>query len=101
VKPTSRQSGRPKTIITQKTLKLNEKSKHKSWVFGVGLDTYWAQFEGLLDHLKKYQEQIKTNIEQFGVQVIDGGMVDNPMKAREVADLFRTSDIEILFLYVF
>ena len=69
-------------------------------LFGVGLDTYWAQFEGLLDNLKKYQEQIKTNIEQFGIQVIDGGMVDNPVKAREVADLFRTSDIEILFLYV-
>ena len=49
-------------------------------LFGVGLDTYWAQFEGLLGNLKKYQKQIKTNIEQFGIQVIDGGMVDNPVK---------------------
>ena len=72
----------------------------KVGLFGVGLDTYWAQFEGLLANLKGYQSQVKTNIEQFGVEVIDGGMVDNPAKAREVADLFRTSDIEILFLYV-
>ena len=72
----------------------------KVGLFGVGMDTYWAQFEGLLDNLKEYQGQIKTNIEQFGVHVIDGGMVDNPVKAREAADLFRTSDIEILFLYV-
>ena len=72
----------------------------KAGLFGVGLDTYWAQFDGLLDNLKKYQGQIKNQIEQFGVEVIDGGMVDNPVKARDAADLFRTSDIEVLFLYV-
>ncbi len=72
----------------------------KAGLFGVGLDTYWAQFDGLLDNLKKYQGQIKAQIEEFGVEVIDGGMVDNPVKAREAADLFRTSDIEVLFLYV-
>ena len=72
----------------------------KVGLFGVGLDTYWAQFDGLLDNLKKYQDQIKTRIEEFAVEVVDGGMVDNPEKAREAAYLFRTSDIEILFLYV-
>ena len=72
----------------------------KVGLFGVGLDTYWAQFDGLLDNLQKYQEQIKAQIEDFGVEVIDGGMVDNPVKACQAADLFRTSDIEILFLYV-
>ncbi len=72
----------------------------KVGLFGVGLDTYWAQFEGLLDNLKKYQQQIKSRIEDFEVEVIDGGMVDNPVKARDAATLFRTSDIEILFLYV-
>jgi L-arabinose isomerase len=72
----------------------------KAGLFGVGLDTYWAQFDELLDNLKKYQGQIKNQIEEFGVEVIDGGMVDNPVKAREAADLFRTSDIEVLFLYV-
>ena len=72
----------------------------KVGLFGVGLDTYWAQFEGLLGNLNKYQVGIKSKIEDFGVEVIDGGMVDNPVKAREVADLFRTSDIELLFLYV-
>jgi len=72
----------------------------KAGLFGVGLDTYWAQFDGLLNNLKKYQGQIKNQIEHFGVEVIDGGMVDNPVKAREAADLFRTSDIEVLFLYI-
>ncbi|NQU51407.1 MAG: L-fucose/L-arabinose isomerase family protein [Bacteroidetes bacterium] len=72
----------------------------KVGLFGIGLDTYWDQFEGLLDKLKGYQNQIKTNIEEFGVEVVDAGMVDNPVKAREAADLLKQSDVEIVFLYV-
>ena len=69
-------------------------------LFGIGLDTYWSQFDGLLDNLKTYQEQIKTKIEGFGAEVIDGGMVDNPVKAGEIAHLLKTNDVEIIFLYV-
>lgn len=72
----------------------------KVGLFGVGLDTYWPQFEGLLDNLKGYQLHVKTTIEQSGVEVIDGGMIDNPEKAQIAGDLFRKSDIEILFLYI-
>lgn len=72
----------------------------KVGLFGIGLDTYWVQFDGLLDHLKMYQEQIKTRIAGFGVEVVDAGMVDNPVKAREVADFLKGNDVEIVFLYV-
>ena len=72
----------------------------KVGLFGIGLDTYWGQFEGLLDNLKKYQDQIKTRISGFGVEVINAGMVDNPVKAREVADFLKSQDVEIVFLYV-
>jgi len=69
-------------------------------LFGIGLDTYWDQFDGLLGNLKKYQDQIRMRIAGFGVGVIDAGMVDNPVKAREVADFLKSQDIEIVFLYV-
>ena len=72
----------------------------KVGLFGIGLDTYWGQFDGLLDNLKKYQEQIRTRIAGFGVEVIDAGMVDNPVKAREIADYLKSQDVEIVFLYV-
>ncbi len=72
----------------------------KVGLFGIGLDTYWAQFDGLLDNLKAYQEQIKNRIESFGVEVADAGMVDNPVKAREAADFLKSQDVEIVFLYV-
>ncbi len=75
-------------------------SEIKVGLFGIGLDTYWAQFDGLLANLKKYQEQIKNKIAGFGVEVVDAGMVDNPVKAREAADFLKSQDVEIVFLYV-
>ncbi len=76
------------------------KSKLKVGLFGVGLDTYWGQFDGLLEKLQGYQEKIRKKIEGFGVEVVDAGMVDNPIKAREAGSLFKSSDVEIVFLYI-
>ena len=79
---------------------MENKDKIRIGLFGIGLDTYWNQFDGLLDNLKKYQSQIKEKIESFGVEVIDAGMVDNPEKAREAANLLKTADVEMVFLYI-
>lgn len=72
----------------------------KVGLFGIGLDTYWDQFDGLLENLQGYQKQIMEKIEDFGVDVINAGMVDNPVKAREAASLFHNSDVEIVFLFI-
>ena len=72
----------------------------KVGLFGIGLDTYWGQFDGLLDNLKGYQEQIRQKISSYGVEVIDAGMVDNPLKARAAGELLKSQDVEIVFLYV-
>jgi len=72
----------------------------KIGLFGIGLDTYWSQFDGLLGKLRGYQEQIKNRISGFGVEVADAGMVDNPVKAREAADFLKSQDVEMAFLYV-
>ncbi len=74
--------------------------KTKVGLFGIGLDTYWAQFDGLLNNLMSYQNQIKDKIGKFGVEVVDVGMIDNPVKAREAADFLKAKDVEIVFLYV-
>jgi L-arabinose isomerase len=72
----------------------------KVGLFGIGLDTYWPQFQGLLDNLKGYQKLIKDKISQFNAEVIDAGMVDNPLKAREATDYLKQNDVEIVFLYI-
>jgi L-arabinose isomerase len=74
--------------------------KIKVGLFGIGLDTYWSQFDGLLNNLKSYQERIKIRLASSSVEVIDAGMVDNPVKAREAADFLKSQDVEIVFLYV-
>ena len=72
----------------------------KIGLFGIGLDTYWDQFEGLLDRLKGYQNQIAGKMREFGADVIDAGLVDSPEKAKEASDFLKKSDVEIVFLYV-
>jgi L-arabinose isomerase len=75
--------------------------RYKIGLFGAGLDTYWNQFEGLLDSLVSCQNEIKTRIErEHPVQVIDAGMVDNPSKALAAASLFAKEEVEVVFLYV-
>ncbi|MEO6148662.1 MAG: arabinose isomerase, partial [Mucilaginibacter sp.] len=75
-------------------------SVFKVGLYGIGLDTYWPQFEGLHSRLLGYQQAIKQRMEQFDVTVVDAGLVDNPTKALAAADLLKTSDVELVFLFV-
>jgi len=77
-----------------------ENTTLKAGLFGIGLDTYWSQFEGLLPRLEGYQQTIKQGIESFGVTVIDAGMVDNPEKAQLAADFLKKEQVDIVFLFI-
>jgi L-arabinose isomerase len=72
----------------------------KAGLFGIGLDTYWPQFEGLLERLEGYQQQIADKVEGFGAEVVNVGLVDSPVVAREKAQVLKTEDVDILFLYI-
>jgi len=74
--------------------------KVKLGLFGVGLDTYWPQFPGLLERLRGYQARIAERLKGFGVELVDVGMVDNPDQAAAAASLFRREEVELIFLYV-
>ena len=69
-------------------------------LFGVGLDTYWAQFAGLKDRLVGYQGEIARGLEGLGVKVCDAGLVDNPDKARAAGDWLRQQNVEVIFLFI-
>jgi len=72
----------------------------KIGLFGIGLDTYWTQFEGLKDNLLGYQAQIRARLESFGSDVVDAGLVDHPDLSRSVGDQFRAANVEVLFLFI-
>lgn len=69
-------------------------------LFGVGLDTYWGQFDGLLARLDGYRRRIAEGMERPGVEVVDAGMVDEPSKAEGAARLFEEKGVELIFLYI-
>lgn len=76
-------------------------SNVKIGLFGTGLDTYWGQFDGLLDELKGYQSRIRCQMERStGAQVVDAGMVDSPARALEAASLLAKEQVDLVFLYM-
>lgn len=75
--------------------------KVKVGLFGVGLNTYWGQFEGLLDRLTGYQERIKNKMQSYdNIEVIDAGMIDDIDKANDAASLMKKEDVELLFIFI-
>lgn len=72
----------------------------KAGLFGIGLDTYWPQFDGLQQRLLGYQAAIAERMNSFGIEVINAGLIDSPEKALGAAEFFRQSEVEILFLFI-
>jgi len=72
----------------------------KIGLFGIGLDTYWPQFDGLLNKLKAYHSEIQNRLVSFQVDIIDAGIVDNPEKAGAAAKKFISEDVELIFLNI-
>lgn len=77
-----------------------EKSAIKIGLFGIGLDTYWPQFGGLKEQLEGYMLQVQQKLEAINPHIINAGLVDTIDKAFEAGKLFKTEDVEIIFLYV-
>jgi L-arabinose isomerase len=69
-------------------------------LFGIGLDTYWPQFEGLKPRLEGYVRTVQKKLERPGVEIVNLGLIDNPKKALQAGHQFRSSDVDVIFLHV-
>lgn len=69
-------------------------------LFGIGLDAYWPQFEGLRERLIAYTQLVAQRLGRPGIQVVNLGLVDTPEKAVEAGHAFRREDVDVIFLYV-
>ena len=69
-------------------------------LFGIGLNTYWDQYEGLRERLEGYQQRIANRLGRGRAEVVDAGMVDTVEKARRTAGQFKREDVSLVFLYV-
>ena len=75
-------------------------NKLKVGLFGVGLEAYWSQFDGLKDRLNGYVQQLADKFNEQDVEVINLGLIDTPEKGMEAGHTFRKEDVDILFLYI-
>lgn len=72
----------------------------KIGLFGIGLDTYWPQFEGLKERLEGYLGVVEEKLAEVHPHIVNVGLVDSPDKAFEAGKRFKTEDVDIIFLYV-
>lgn len=77
-----------------------EKRKVRVGLYGIGLETYWPQFDGLRERLIGYQQTIAQNLKRFDVDVIDLGLIDSPEKTHWAAEQFKNNGVDLVFLYV-
>lgn len=67
---------------------------------GIGLEAYWSQFSGLRDRLETYVQCLAEKLETIGSVVENLGLVDTPQRAYAAGQACRTSDADLLILYV-
>lgn len=72
----------------------------KIGLFGIGLDTYWPQFDGLKERLEGYLQTVGHRLNEYGAEVVNAGLVDTPEKAFEAGHFFRQRDVDLIFLHV-
>jgi L-arabinose isomerase len=75
-------------------------SSLKIGLFGIGLDTYWPQFEGLKERLEGYLKIVEQKLSAIHPSVINAGLVDTTDKAFDTGRMFKREDVDIVFLYV-
>ena len=75
------------------------KNQLRVGLFGIGLETYWPQFKGLKPRLEGYVRTVQKKLERPGVEVVNLGLVDNPVKALAAGHKFREADVDVIFLY--
>lgn len=69
-------------------------------LFGIGLEAYWAQFQGLRERLTGYLAQVQSRLGRPGVEVVTLGLIDTPEKAMRAGHDFRRADVDLIFLHV-
>lgn len=69
-------------------------------LFGIGLNTYWPQFDGLEAKLLGYVSQIEQKLASPSVHVINGGLIDSLEKCDQFCDELKTQAPDVLIIYI-
>jgi len=72
----------------------------KIGLFGIGLDAYWQQFDGLKERLEGYLTVVNNKLSAIHPEIINLGLIDTAEKAFDAGSRFRKEDVDLIFLYV-
>jgi len=72
----------------------------KIGLFGIGLEAYWEQFEGLKARLEGYLAVVEQKLTAMHPPIINLGLIDTTDKAFAAGAAFRKEDVDLIFLYV-
>jgi L-arabinose isomerase len=61
----------------------------KIGLMGIGLKTYWTQYEGLFPRLCAYSDEIHSRMVAMGGEVVNVGFVDCPERAMQAVEVFN------------
>ena len=79
---------------------MDNSNNYRIGLFGIGLDTYWPQFDGLKQRLEANIGLVHGKLSGFGAEVINAGLIDCPELAFETGSRFRKEDVDLVFLYI-
>ncbi len=69
-------------------------------ICGIGLEAYWAQFDGLRAELEGYLARVADQLQSSKVELVPLGLVDSAARAREAGRQCRATNADLLVLYV-
>jgi L-arabinose isomerase len=72
----------------------------KIGLFGIGLQSYWRQFDGLQSRLEGYLEIVEKKLSDIHAGIINAGLIDSAEGAFEAGRLLRREEVDLIFLYV-
>lgn len=67
---------------------------------GIGLEAYWEQFPNLKPRLEGYVQQVADRLTRAGIELVNLGLIDTPTRGQQTGRQCRSTDIDVLFIYV-
>jgi L-arabinose isomerase len=85
----------PSTVVT----KARPAPRARVGVFGIGLEAYWPQFDGLRERCEGYQARVEERVRELGAEVISAGLVDTAPGARTAGDRFAAAQVDLVLCH--
>jgi L-arabinose isomerase len=64
------------------------RSELKIGLFGIGLETYWKQFDGLKERLEEYLSEVRKKLCDIYEGIVNPGLIDSIEKAFKAGKKF-------------